>query len=382
MKNAIYILLSVLVFSSIIGADDSLDLAKIKKDVSTGFSNGGWNYDRYENLEPLKAGAKITIADIKGPAVIRHIHTTRHKKQFTLTNEGEELLARGVVLEIWFDDANEPAVMSPLADFFGDGCNGEAMYFSTPLIEAAPWSYNCYFIMPFKKRAKVILRNDTDMDTMNYSYVEWETLPRWDKSLGYFHATYDRKCFQLTPKSDETFFEIDGTGQIIGRQYSIVTDEPLFEKFFYVMEGNNEIDIDGKQRAIDYLGTEDSFTFSWGFQDVFIGLRAGMPLVEREGLKRLSIYRFHDHMPIRFNKSLRWHINWQHEKLFIERPERAVPWEQALDSGGGWVDYATVYYWYQNVPDGFKHKPLPPVYERQKTLLKSSFKTIILHEIM
>ncbi len=119
MKNVIFTLLLVLVFSPAIGADDSLDVAKIKRDVATGFSNGGWNYDRYENLEPLKAGAKITIADVKGPAVIRHIHTTRHKKQFTLSNEGEEFLARGVVLEIWFDDANEPAVMSPLADFFG-----------------------------------------------------------------------------------------------------------------------------------------------------------------------------------------------------------------------------------------------------------------------
>ena len=85
----------------------------------------------------------------------------------------------------------------------------------------------------------------------------------------------------MTPKSDETFFEIEGTGQIIGRQYSIVTDEPLFEKFFYIMEGNNEIDIDGKERAIDYLGTEDSFTFSWGFQNTFIGLHAGMPLVDK-----------------------------------------------------------------------------------------------------
>lgn len=372
MRNAIFAL--VLIFSFAAIADNSLEIAKIKKDVTTGFSNAGWKYDRYSNLKSLDAHSAITVADIKGPAVIKCIHTARHKKQFTLTNEGKELLARGVVLEIWFDDANEPAVMSPLADFFGDGCNGEAMYFSTPLIEAAPWSYNCYIPMPFKSRAKIVLRNDTDVNTMNYSFVEWEPLPKWDKSLGYLHATYDRKCFQLTPKSNEMFFEIEGTGQIIGRQFSIVSDEPLFEKFFYIMEGNNEVDIDGKERIIDYLGTEDSFTFSWGYQNTFAGLRAGITLVDKTGLKRLSVYRFHDHMPIRFNKSLRWHINWQHEKLFTEKPERAEPWAKALANDGCWVDYATVYYWYQDSPGEFKHKPLAPVAERQKTLLRSSVK--------
>ena len=33
------------------------------------------------------------------------------------------------------------------------------------------------------------------------------------------------------------------------------------------MEGNNEIDIDGRQRVIDYLGTECSFGFCWGFRN-------------------------------------------------------------------------------------------------------------------
>ncbi|GAG75660.1 unnamed protein product, partial [marine sediment metagenome] len=103
------------------------------------------------------------------------------------------------------------------------------------------------------------------------------------------------------------------------RQFSIVTDERLFKDFAFVMEGNNEVDIDGRERAIDYLGTEDSFTFSWGFQTTFAGLRAGMPLVDKGNTNHLSIYRFHDHMPIRYNKSLRWHINWSYERMFTKR---------------------------------------------------------------
>ncbi|NLE39369.1 MAG: hypothetical protein GX621_15215, partial [Pirellulaceae bacterium] len=59
---------------------------------------------------------------------------------------------------------------------------------------------------------------------------------------------------------------------------------------------------------------------------------------------------------------------WSKERLFTRRPE----WSEAVARDGCWVDYATVYYWYQNQPGGFKHQPLDPPAERQKTLLRSS----------
>ena len=137
------------------------DLAVLKRDTPTGFANAGWKYDRYQELPSLDAGQRMVVADLKGPGIIRHLHTCRH--------QNPDLYARGIVLEITFDDASEPAVLCPLADFFGDGCNGKSMYFSAPLIECAPWSYNCYFPMPFAKRARVVLHNDTPQDAMNYS---------------------------------------------------------------------------------------------------------------------------------------------------------------------------------------------------------------------
>jgi hypothetical protein len=362
----------LLQFAQPVESADVPGIAIVRPNVQTGFVNSGWKYDRYPELPSLDAHRTMTVADLKGPGIIRHLHFTRHQPK--------ELAARGVVLEIWFDDAREPAVQCPLADFFGDGCNGQAMDFTTPLVECAPWSYNCYFPMPFKSRARVLLRNDTDKNLSNYSYVEWEPLSKWDDQLGYFHAAYQRKCFQLTKDSDEMFFEVEGAGHLLGRQYSVVTEEPEFRRFSHVMEGNNEVDIDGQPRRLDYLGTEDSFTFSWGFQRPFAGLRAGMTLVKPEAPAMLSIYRFHDHQPIRFNKSLRWHINWSKEWKHFggwDKPsaeKRAPPgarWAAALAKGGCWVDFATVYYWFQTVPGGYRHQPLPPVAERAKLILHS-----------
>jgi len=64
------------------------------------------------------------------------------------------------------------------------------------------------------------------------------------------------------------------------------TDEPFFGGFTFAMEGNNEIRIDTdspthngpytkEDRATyDYLGSEDSFGQSWGW-NYFKGLRIG-----------------------------------------------------------------------------------------------------------
>lgn len=329
------------------GPGPSLDLARIVPSSPPGFANSGWNYDRYSELPTLDAHSSMLVADLRGPGVIQHIHFTRHHPA--------ELFARGIVLEIRFDDAESPAVSCPLADFFGDGANGASMYFSTPLIECAPWSYNAYIPMPFRERAVITLRNDTDRDAMNYSYVEWEPLAEWDDSLGYFHATYARSQFTLGPTTKHTFFHVEGSGHLLGRQFSVLTEEPIFQGFNIVMEGNNEVDIDGRERVADYLGTEDSFTFSWGFQAPFAGLRAGMPHVKTGERMELSIYRFHDHMPIRFDRELTWRIDWSNEHGFV----KWAPWGEAVAAGGCEVDYATVFYWYQSIPGGYAHQPLP-----------------------
>ena len=344
--------------------NEKLDLPIIKEDVKTGFSNGGWEADRYRDMETLGAQKSIVIADLKGPGVIKHIHTTRHYKR--------NISTRGVVLLIYFDGAEEPAVQCPLGDFFGDGCNGKSMNFTTSLIECAPGSYNTYIPMPFKTSVRVVLRNDTDIKLDNYSYVEWEPLEKWNPNFGYFHATYQRRTFQLTDETQETFFHVNGIGHLLGRQFTVTTDEPLFHHFHFVMEGNNEVDIDGQERQLDYLGSEDSFTFSWGFQNTFAGLHAGMPLIQTGDLNLLSIYRFHDHMPIRFNKELQWSINWKYE--FWKNPEWLEPIRQRKKEDGCWVDYATVFYWYQDSPTGFNHQPIEPLDERIKDLLKSSRK--------
>lgn len=346
------------------------DIARLKRDRRSGMTNGGWNYDAYPELETLDAGRAITIGAIEGPATITNIHVTQHlmaKGAGWATEEQLTVLARGVLLEIYFDEVPTPAVRVPLADFFADGCRGIAEEFSSLFVEKAPGSYNCFIPMPFKRSARVILRNETEYDLMNYSFVEYERLPEWSDSYGYFHATWNRRAFQLHGQTDETFLHVDACGHLIGRAWSICTDEPFFDEFNFVMEGNNEVRIDGAKRpSIDYLGTEDSFGFSWGFRKTHGGLYNGMNYMHPSAPSLLSIYRFKGSNAIRFNRSLEWRVNWSYEWTKNEAFQRET--EAMRQSGRCWVDYATTFYWYQDRV-GFEHTPMISLEDRGTLLL-------------
>jgi len=354
------------------------NIATIEKRRSTVFSNGGWNIDAYPDIEPLHAGKSITIGQFSGPGVITHIHSTQHwpyppTDDLAEREKRKALSARGILIEIYYNDSVVPSVRAPLGDFFGDGCNGLSEYFSSLYIEKAPESYNCYFPMPFEKSVKVMLINETSLDFTNYSFVECETLPEWDASLGYFHAAWDRFDFQLSPDTNKPFFQIDGCGHFLGRTWSICTDESLFRNFFFIMEGNNEIRIDGETHpSIDYLGSEDSFGFSWGFSGTFAGLRNGITC-NRKSPHMLGMYRVHDVNPIRFHKSFHLRLNWQHEFKQLPNLHHHLETMRQLsrEEDRLWLDYATTNYWYQETVNTSDRR-MPPLDRRIAPLLRSN----------
>lgn len=324
-----------------------LEVAVLRSGYPSASVSAFWNVDRqYLKTPTLTPHSQVTIAELTGPGAITLLRISN------IPQVADAGLLRGIVLEIYFDGADEPAVLCPLPDFFGDGCNGRSVEFASRFVEKVPFAWNAYFPMPFKQFAKVVFRNDTDLKTTAYAYLEWEKLPQWNPALGYFHATYRRKGFFLTNHSREEFFRVKGRGHFLGRQFSIASDEPRFRNFNLIMEGNNEVAVDGRAKAFDYLGSEDSFTFSWGFNRVWTGPHAGIThLTMKEDRSRLSIYRFHDHMPIRFDHELAWTLDWRNEDV-------------GFGQWNGWVDYATVFYWYQDKPGAYHHAPLPPVAER------------------
>jgi hypothetical protein len=359
------------------------DLAR-KRTTRHAVAHGGWGYDAYPDEPMLDAGTTITIADIEGPGVITRIHSTQPKAADLFPGwsdlspaEQRTMGARGIVLEVLYDGAEEPSISVPLGDFFGDGCGGRCISFSTPFVEKVPDAYNCAFPMPFRERVVVRLRNDTPFDMLEYMAVEHVLLDEWDPSLWQLHAQWERRAFQLDPDSDEQMLRLDGPGHLIGQSWSITTDEPHFTRMTYVMEGNNEYRLDGaSEPAIDYTGTEDAFGFSWGFQEAVTGLCNGIPYVSLSGPSAISVYRFRTDDAICWERSLDLRIDWTHEQRtenyrerIIELVEPGADWlPPSREAGGGWIDYAMTTWWY--APAGTHRVPeLPPLDERVVELL-------------
>ncbi|MCX6997462.1 MAG: DUF2961 domain-containing protein, partial [Kiritimatiellaeota bacterium] len=91
----------------------------IQPGVQTRGINAFWYVDQqYRDTPTLKPGAAVTVADLKGPGMITAIHMTQ-----------ADINMRGMVLEIRYDGAKEPAVMCPISDFFADGCNKRSVNF-------------------------------------------------------------------------------------------------------------------------------------------------------------------------------------------------------------------------------------------------------------
>lgn len=347
-----------------------LDIARAKEGRRGGMQNAGWCYDNYPELSPLDAGARIELASFEGPGTITCIHITQHLVHSERLHWAS---SRGLILEVFYNGQTTPAVRCPLADFFADGCNGQAKYFSTPFVEKLPESYNCYIPMPFEQSVRITLHNETPYDCGCYAFVEYQQLPHWDENLMYFHCTWQRDKFQLTPTTVRPMVHIEGDGHYIGKHYSIATNERLFREFYFVQEGNCETRLDGeKSPSYDYLGTEDSFGFSWGFRKEFCGLHSGINYLQLEKLPfQLSIYRFRDQNPIIFKRSFDLQINWQHEGTSGKRhydSEDRMRIQRVAEKDGCWIDYATTHHWYQRSV-GFEHYPMMPYKQRTSEVL-------------
>lgn len=380
LSAAAVVLITAFVFCGESGKLSQVEIAELQPKRKTRLDQAGWAYDRYQGrMETLDANKRMLVADLKGPGIIRQIYGCRKTRAAgEIVEGGRKALdwktSRGIVLEIYYEDAEEPAVMCPVADFYLMGCNDmgqqERECFASKYIVNNKENYQCYFPMPFRQRVRIYLRNDTPHNLKSYPFVEWEKVPELPENLGYFHATYSRKCFQLNADSDLTIFEVHGAGHLVGRQFSYVTDEPEYRNLRGVMDGNYEIDIDGQERTIDYLGTECAFNFGWGWRR-FTGPLSGAVYHQQfqwpgyDYLWITSTYRFYDHMPIRFEKSLRESIDWSTETFGF--PDLFT---ECVAKGGSWVDLAAVHYWYQNDPAGFKHEPMRPLDERMKPMLQ------------
>jgi hypothetical protein len=268
----------------------------------------------------IPPGETLVVADLEGPGVIHHIWFTIGAQDFRY--------GRSLTLRMYWDGHDEPAVESPIGDFFAVGHGLKREVDSQPVsVTSAGRAYNCYWAMPFAKHARITLSNDSKQHAVGsaYYYVDYEKVRKLPANSAYFHAQY-RQEYPARMGQNYRILEAEGRGHYVGTVLSV-----RLRTSGWFGEGDDFFFIDGAaEPTLRGTGTEDYFCDAWGFREFN---RPYYGVVQHDGFEvgdRVSVYRWHIQDPVRFTKSLKVEIehkgsirNDKGETIssFMERPD-------------------------------------------------------------
>lgn len=297
----------------------------------------------------IKPGETLVLADVEGPGAIQHMwfaDTTR----------------RDFILRIFWDNQENPSVLTPLADFFGGGWginrndanNWYPTVTSAPVTNVPNRGYNCFWVMPFRKHCLITVENVGPNDGVCFYQITY-TKTEVPEDAAYFHAHF-RRTAPLPLGEDYVIADgIHGKGQYVGCFLYV----GLNNAGGWWGEGEVKMFMDGDTEFPTYCGTgtEDYFggAYDWdvnGKYETYSAPYMGMyQVIQPDELyasqQRFSMYRWHIMDPIRFKESIKVTIQdlgWRRNGRYLVRQD----------------DMASVAFWYQTLPTA-PLAPLPSV---------------------
>lgn len=294
---------------------------------------------------PIEAGETVVLADVEGPGIVTHFWNT--------VGAVDPFYGRTLILRIYYDGNEAPSVQAPLGDFFGVGHGAYAEFSSaTVTVSSHGRSRTCYWPMPFQKRFRMTITNDSPTEKVNsfYFYLNWQKHEQLPEDTHYFHAEY-RQDMPAQP-GNYVIADIQGRGHYVGTVQSVHQVE-----LGWFGEGDDFFYIDGAEYPqLRGTGTEDYFNDAWGFRP-FSTPYHGVSLYEGVFAgDRLTAYRWHIPDPVPFKESLRLEI--EHKgSVYTEQGQSLAGFVERPD----WV--SSVAFWYQDAPAKLK-TAVPPVDQR------------------
>ena len=294
---------------------------------SSGLFDPESNADAYH----LAPGERRTLAELEGPGEIQHIW-------FTIA--GDRRYPRSLVMRLYWDDAEVPSVESPIGDFFAAG-NGMRANVTTTPIEVTSYgrALNSYWRMPFRRKARLEMANDSSSRLTVYCQMDWVQLPSLPDDTLYFHARYHQEL-PAKPFSPYTIFEGEGEGQYVG---TVLSSQNSFGSWFG--ESDDRFYIDGEETpSIVGTGTEDYFTDAWNLR-LFTNPNAGVTICEPKGVDcRMTLYRWHLRPPIIFRKSLKVEME---RRSYVDAVDPTTGSMRSYDFVYRPDFFSSVAFWYQ-----------------------------------
>ena len=311
----------------------------------------------------VRAGETVTLAEMDGPGIIRHIWITVTDR----TSDRNRYVLRDLVLRMYWDGEETPSVESPLGDLFCCGFGVSYPVNSLPVAVNPTRGFNLYFPMPFRKKARITLENQCDEDVHAFFYqVDYCLTEELPEDAGYFHAQWRRQRLTEKGKDYVILDGVKGKGQYVGTYLALTT----LERYWYG-EGEVKFYLDGDTDypTICGTGTEDYFGGAWSFatqeqgrtvENTFCTPFLGYPYYSTRDTFLHNDYHTDDQLPQR--SFYRWHIP---DPILFEEDLRVTIQQIGVSHGGLFErqdDVASVAYWYQTEP----HQAFPPLMERKE----------------
>ncbi len=265
----------------------------------------------------IESGETVTIADIAGPGIIRHIWMTPTGKW------------RDVIIRFYWDGQITPSVECPIGDFFASGWERYAHIASAAVCVNPGSAFNCYWQMPFAKHCRITLENIGPEKVRYYFQIDY-SLQQIPDNIAYFHAQF-RRINPLPYKEVYTIIDgVSGRGTYVGTYLAWGSNNACWWG-----EGEIKFYIDGD---IDYpticgTGTEDYFCGSYNFVNSITSDRyqpfttpySGLhQVIIPDGLycsqQRFGMYRWHILDPVYFSKDLKVTIQalgWRDQSRYL-----------------------------------------------------------------
>lgn len=207
----------------------------------------------------LEPGAETALADIKGSGVIRHIWITVQD-----ASPAGEFVLRDLVLRMYWDGSERPAVEVPLGDFFCCGFSTKCTVYSEPIVVAPYGGFNCFFPMPFRKGARITVENQHGGLIHAFFYTVNYTLEDVGDEAAYFCAQWRRTKWARLGVDHVILDGVHGHGQYVGTYMAWTA----LERYWWG-EGEIKMYIDGDKDYPTICGTgvEDYVGGAWGFYE-------------------------------------------------------------------------------------------------------------------
>ena len=124
--------------------------------------------------------------DVKGAGIVQRMWMSG-----TIAKNAEQ--RRAVVINMYWDNSEKPAVSAPIGDFFGVGLGLMAEFDNELFSNPEGRSFNFTIPMPYRKAAKIEVVNESSSQVLfwyDINYLEMERVPN---DAMYFHAYWSRE---------------------------------------------------------------------------------------------------------------------------------------------------------------------------------------------